>query len=157
MTVHISQFSVEVWAPTTPTPPPPPTTTPGVGTFRFDSGLGSSWYLVPPVTDSGNELRSKVVKTLRATGRVHNCSMTAYGYDVNQEIVAADLEEGINASCRAQSIPDTTQVAQSMRKQINVKNAVLHTMRIEGSDIGQPDRDEIHELCYEVADQGARR
>jgi len=156
MSEHISQFSVEVWVPTTPTPVPP-VTTPAVGTFRFDTGLGQSWYLVPALVDSGDELRSKVVKTLKVTGRVHNCSMTAYGYDINQQIITADLEAGTNASCRPQGVPDCAQVAQSPRKQINVKNSVLWTMRIEGDDTNQPDRDEVHELLCEVADQGARR
>lgn len=130
---------------------------PAVNTVRFDEGLGSSWYLIPPLTDSGNELRSKVVKSMRATGRLTNASMKAYAYDINDEIVVADLEAGTNATTRAQDLPDSTQVAQSPRKQINAKNAVLHTVRIEGDDTGNTERDEVHELAIEVADEGVRR
>lgn len=128
-----------------------------IKTSRFDAGNGSDWYMVAPVTDSGDELRSKTIKAMRATGRFHNASMKAYGYDVNREVNADDLESGDNASTRPQALPDSAHVAQSPRKQINVPNSVLWTVRIEGDDTGQPDRDEIHEIVVEVAQQGVRR
>jgi len=143
------------WAATATVRNPPPL--PAVNTVRFDEGTGSSWYLIPPVTDSGNELRSKVVKSMRATGRLSNASMKAYAYDINDEINVADLEAGTNATTRAQDLPDSTQVAQSPRKQINAKNAVLHTVRLEGDDTGQAERNEIHEIVAEIADEGVRR
>jgi len=148
-------FPPFVWHATGTVTSPPPL--PAVNTVRFDEGEGSSWYLIPPVTDSGNELRSKVVKSMRATGRLTNASMKAYSYDIGDEINVADLEAGTNATTRAQDLPDSTQVAQSPRKQINAKNAVLHTVRIEGSDVGNTERDEVHELAIEVADEGVRR
>jgi hypothetical protein len=128
-----------------------------VRTEVFDAGNGSDWYIVAPVTDSGDELRSKTIKAMRATGRLHNASIQAYGYDVNRSISATDLERGDNASTRPQPIRDSDEVTQSPRKQINVPNAVLHTVRLEGNDTGQDERDEIHEIVVEVAVQGVRR
>lgn len=134
-----------------------PTIPDAVETVRFDAGSGSSYYLVPPITDSGDDLRSKTMKALRATGRFTNASMKAYGYDVSDEINVTDLENGEGGSTRPQLIPDSAHVAQSPRKQINVPNAVLSTLRLEGDDTGQAERDEIHELSIEQAQQGVRR
>lgn len=130
---------------------------PSVGTFRFDSGIGSQYYLVPPVTDSGNELRSKTLKAMRATGKKTNVSMKAYGYDINDSIDTDALEAGTGSSTTAQSLPDSTEVTQSPRKPINVKNAVLSTVRLEGDDRGETTRDRIDEIVVEQAIQGVRR
>ena len=137
--------------------PPPPVDTPKVGTFRFDSGIGTEWYVVPAVVDDGNELRSKTLKAMRATGKMTNPSMLAFGYDVSTPINTDDLEAGTNASTRAQTLPDSTQVAQSPRKPINVKNAVLSTVRLSGDDRGEIVRDSIHEIVIERAIEGVRR
>jgi len=129
----------------------------GIQTMRFDAGNGSEWYLVPPPTDSGHELRSKTMKAMRATGKLTNASMQAYGYDIGDPIDTDALESGDGASTRSQRLTDSSQVAQHPRKPINVKNAVLHTVRISGDDRGQAKRDEIHEIVVEVAIQGVRR
>ncbi len=137
------------------------TSPPGVETMRFDEGLGSSWYLCAPVTDSGSELRSKVIKSVRATGKLTNASAMIYGFDVEQAINVSDLETGTRSNTkmitRPQVFEDSTEVAQTKRKQVNVKNAVLHTVRLEGDDTGETTRDRIDEIVYEVADEGVRR
>ena len=156
MSIHFDQFTVELWAPSGVVPPPPPAT-PTVNTKRFDTGLGSEWYVVPFVVDSDNELRSKVMKSMRATGKMTNPEMLAYGYDVSDPINVDYLEAGTHASTRVQTLPDSTQVAQSPRKQINVKNAVLHTIRLAGNDVGETERDRVEELVVEVAIEGVRR
>lgn len=135
----------------------PPVEVPRTGTFRFDAGIGSRYFVVPAVVDSGNELRSKTMKAMRTTGKLTNASMLAYGYDVSSPINTDDLEAGANASTRAQALPDSTHVAQSPRKPINVKNAVLSTVRLEGNDTGETVRDTIHEIVIEQAVQGVRR
>lgn len=134
-----------------PEPPPP------FETLRFDSGEGTQWYLVSPPSDGGQELRGKNLKTMRGTGKFTNTSMKAYGYNIGDEINTDDLEAGTNASTRAQPLPDSTNVAQSPRKPINVTGAVLSCLRIEGDDRGQTRRDEVHELVSEWSIQDARR
>lgn len=130
-------------------------------TLRFDSGDGSNYYLVASVSDSGDELRSKTYKAVRLTGRRTNASARVYGFDVNQEIDVDELEAGTRTNTRmttnAQSFSDSTQVSQSQRKPVNITNAVLGTVRIEGDDTGNEDRDQIHEIVVEQAQQGVRR
>ena len=129
----------------------------GISSMRFDAGTGSSYYIVAPVIDSGNELRSKVIKSARVTGRRTNVSMEIYGYDVRTPISIEDLESGDNSSTGAIAVTDSTGVAQSPRVQVNVPNSVLSTIRVEGDDTGNEERDQIHEITYEQADQGVRR
>ena len=159
MSVHVSQFSVTVWAPNGDVPPP--VVTPRVESFRFDGGTGSAYYIVPQLSDSGQELRSKTIKAVRVTGRLTSASAMVYGYDVGQAIIMADLEDGVRTDThsvtRPQTFPDTTHVTQTARKPVNVANAVLHTMRLEGDDTGNATRDRIEEIVYEVAIQGVRR
>lgn len=129
-------------------------------TMRFDAGLGSAWWLVPQITDGGDELRAKNVKSLRVTGRLTNASAMGFAYDVGQPIDVGDLEDGVRSSTRTitrpQSLPDTTDVTQSARIPINI-TGVLHTVRVEGDDTGQVERDRIDEIVMEQAVQGVRR
>lgn len=129
----------------------------GINTQRFDEGIGNSWYVVLPLIDSGEELRSKVLKAVREIGKVTNASIMVYGYDVDDPITVSDLEEGINSETGGLGLTNTTQVTQSQRVQINVPNAVLHTVRIEGDDTGQSTRDTVHEIAMEQAEEGVRR
>lgn len=128
-----------------------------VTTERFDSGEGTEWYVVGSIIDSGNELLSKVIKSVRATGRLTNASARVYGYDVEDGIDINDLENGTNSSTGAIAIDDTTGVWQSERYPVNVPNAVLSTVRLSGDDSGQLLRDQVHEIIYEQAVQGVRR
>lgn len=130
--------------------------TDSIETVRFDAGIGSSWYVALPVIDSGDDLRSKVLKTMRVTGKLTNASAQLYGYDVNDGIDVTDIEAGVNSDAGA-SLTDSTQVAQSERHPINVPNTVLHTVRVDGDDTGNDTRDEVHEIVVEQASQGVRR
>ncbi len=134
---------------------------PSLGTFRFDAGIGVEWYLVAPISDSGNELQSKVVKAVRATGKLTNASAMIFGFDVGQPIITEYLEDGtrlpLKMTTRPQVFADSVHVAQTKRKQVNVKNSCLHTVRLSGDDRNQPARDEVHEVVYEVAVEGVRR
>ena len=127
----------------------------------FDAGEGSAYWLVPQITDSGDELRSKTIKSIRVTGRLTNASAMVYGYDVGQPIIAEDLETGTRTNTqnttRPQTFTDTTEVTQTERKPINVANAALWTSRIQGDDTGNEERDRIDEIVCEVAQQGVRR
>lgn len=128
-----------------------------VETERFDAGTGSGYYYVAPVVDSGDELRSKTVKAVRATGKFTNAASQIYGYDVSDVVSATDLEQGLNSDTGQIAITDTAGVAQTPREQVNVPNAVLHTVRIVGDDTGETTRDSIHEIITEQGDIGVRR
>lgn len=140
--------------------PPPPENPPMTHTFQFDAGVGSQWWLVPQLSDSGNELRSKNVKAVHVTGRLTNAEFIGYAYDVEQPINVAELEAGERSSMRTvtrpQILPDTTEVTQSKRRPINI-TGTLHTVRLSGDDTGNEVRDRIEEIVIEVSDQGVRR
>ncbi len=135
--------------------PIPPTG--GIATVRFDEGIGNIYYLVAPVVDSGSELRSKTIKSVRVTGKKTNVSAKVYGYDVGDEVNVTDLEDGTNSDTGAIAIANSTLVSQSPRQQVNVPNAVLHTVRIEGNDTGETVRDRIDEITTEQSIIGVRR
>lgn len=147
----ISQFVLLVS--TGPLVPPPA----AVRAFTFDAGNRSHYWLALAPTDSGDELRSKTVKAGRVTGKVTNASFQIYKWDVGEPIDVSEVEAGTNAATRPQRLPDVPQVTQSARKQVNVPNAVLHLMRVQGTWEGDEIKDSIHEICYEQARQGVRR
>ena len=148
---QISQFCLLVS--TGPLVPPPA----AVRTFRFDAGNRSHYWLALQPSDSGDELRSKVLKAGRATAKATNASFLFYRWDVGEEINVSDVKQGLNAATRPQRIPNVAHVTQSARKQINVPNACLHTMRYQGTWEGDVTKDRVDELVYEVARQGVRR
>jgi hypothetical protein len=127
------------------------------GTFRFDAGLGTSWYLVPQLTDSGVELRDKVVKAFRATGKMTVPQFSVYGYGPEDEVNVTAIENGTDSNTGKIALPDSALVVQSPRQQVNVPNSVLHTIRLEGVWDGEGIPDRIDEIVYEVAQQGVRR
>ena len=128
-----------------------------VETMRFDAGTGNSYYYVAPIVDSGDELRSKTVKAVRVTGKLTNAASEIYGYDVSDVISVSDLEQGLNSDTDQLPITNTTGVAQTPREQVNVPNAVLHTVRVLGDDTGETTRDRIDEIVTEQSDIGVRR
>jgi len=150
--VNVTQVVAEVMVPFTEGN----STAAGPQTMRIGTGNGNAYYAVAPLTDSGNEERSKTLTAMRATGKFTNVSLQAYGYDVETPINITDLEDGANASVTV-AISDSTEVAQSARQQINVANAVLHTVRIEGDDTGEATRDRLDELLVTGSIMGVRR
>jgi len=133
--------------------------TPPVQTLRFDTGLRASWWLALQLSDSGIELRDKVVKAARVTGKMTQPSYQIYGYGPGQPIDVAAIEEGVGSRTKVRNLPSTTLVRRGARHQINVPNCRLHTIRVagiwDGSDGNM--KDQVHEIVYEVARQGVRR
>lgn len=149
--VQVSQFLLLVsYGPLVPPPA-------AVRTFRFDAGNRSHYWLALQPSDSGDELRSKVLKAGRVTGKMTNSSFLFYKWDVGQPINVRNVEMGVEADTRAQKIPDVPEVTQSARKQVNVPNACLHTMRVQGTWEGDEIKDRLDEIVYEQARQGVRR
>jgi len=129
----------------------------GTDTKRVDAGPGNAYYVVLPVSDAGDELRSHVVKSARVAGKRTNVTITGWGYDVNTPVNISDLENGTNSSTGALAVADSTQVSQSPLIGINIPNAVLSTVRVDGDDTGEDTRDQIHEILYQRASMGVRR
>ncbi len=154
--VRVTQVAVEVMSPFETE-----VTRTGIGTERFDNGNGTAYFVAAQIADSGDELRSKTVKSIRVTSKRTNSSGMIFGYDINDPINMSDLENGTRSDTRMitapQSFPDSAQVTQSKRKSVNISNAVLWTVRIEGDCTGETVMDRIDKICVEVADQGARR
>lgn len=126
-------------------------------TVRFDSGEGPTpWYLVPQLSDSGNELRAKSLKSVRVTGKVTSAKAKGYGYPILTGISTDDLETGENSETGPVPLPDTEQVTRGERKQIRVPNARLHTVRVEGEWDGTNDPDRVDEVSYEWTEKGVR-
>jgi hypothetical protein len=137
-------------------PPPPPE--PATSTFVFDEGEAAvEWWIVPQLTDSGVELRDKVVKAVRVTGLVTDADVKVYTYGPSDPVVVSDLEDGINSVTGAIPLPDTTNVAQSPRLTANCPNAMLSTVRVAGTYSGTGPRNRVDEMLYELAQQGVRR
>jgi hypothetical protein len=135
----------------------PPTS--GISTERFDAGMGTDYYIIPQLSDSGEELRSKNIKAGYVIGKKTNASIQFFGFDVNQEINPDEIAAGTRLpnSTSPQSLPDSAQVTQSQRKQVNVKNATNHTVRVAGNCTGEEIMDRIDQISYEVDIQGVRR
>ena len=153
--VQVTQVVVELMVPFVDTP----TTTTESQTMRFDAGLGSEWWVLAQLSDSGNELRTKAIKAAYVIGKVTNAQLRVYRFDVEQEIDVQAMEddERVQGATREQSLRDTSHVTQSARKQLNVTNAVMHTIRVSGDDRNQTTRDRIDQITYEQAIQGVRR
>jgi hypothetical protein len=149
---QISQVTIELLRGPEVVPPERSPTS----TFTVGAGLGLDWFIALQLSDSGYELRDKVVKSVRVTGKVTQAKVKVYGYGPKEDINIEDIEDGTGQKCMV-TLDDTQHVQQSRRFQINVKNAMVHTIRIEGrsSDTGIPDR--IDEAVYEVARMGVRR
>lgn len=129
----------------------------GVETARFDAGAGNAWWLLPQLSDSGVELRDKVIKAVRATAKVTNANFKVYGYGATEELDIASMIAGTNSRTGAVAIPDTTGVESTRRFQVNVPGSALHTTRLEGEWDGEGIKDRIDEVEYEIAEQGVRR
>jgi hypothetical protein len=156
MSLHVEQFTMTVWVPVGDIPPP--VEAPVTRTMRFAAGTtGNRWYVVAAIVDSGNELRSKQLKSARITGKVTDCNLQLYTWDVLSAIDVGALEAGTGSATGNIPSPDTTDVVQSARYNVNCANAVLHTMRADGIWIGDDPPDRVDEMVYEVSGQGVRR
>lgn len=136
---------------------PAPSPTGGTTTVRFDAGLGPvDYYIVPPLTDSGDSLRDKVLKDVHVVGKITDANVQYYAYGPGDEINVADIEDGINSSSGMKFLPNAARVVRSARVPINVPNAMLHTIRVAGRWSGGT-KDRIDQIGAEVAMQGVRR
>jgi hypothetical protein len=120
-------------------------------------GLAVNWFLVPQLSDSGVELRDKTIKSFRATGKMTNPQFQIYSYGPEEGIDVAAIEAGTDSTTGAILLTDTTQVTQTPRHQINVVNAMTHTVRLAGIWPGTGEPDRVDEIVYEVSQQGVRR
>lgn len=161
MSLEIYQFSVEVWVPESGgVVPVPPTSSPTV-TFSLDNGgpggLGNTWYIFPQLSDSGEELRDKTVKPIVITGKGENTQVKVYGYGPSEDIDTAEIEAGTGYKAGPIPVPACSKAQRSERLPVNVKNVMMHSVRVDGDWDGTGDRDRIDEIVYEVARQGIRR
>jgi hypothetical protein len=124
--------------------------------YTFDAGLGLDYFLVLQPSDSGIELRDKVVKAYRVTGKTTRGKIKGYGWGPLQNISVDDVEQGTNARTTV-IMQDTTDIQQSKRFQVNLPNSMMHTVRVEGVWDGVGPRDRIDEIVVEVSQQGIRR
>jgi len=124
-------------------------------TERFDAGEGTPWFITPPVVSSG--LRDDIIKAVRVQGKLTAAHFMVYKWGPNEVIDVDAIDAGTGSATGAMALADTTGVALSKRYQINVKNAMEHTIRVDGdcTDTGRLDRVDLIE--YERAQMGARR
>ena len=127
-----------------------------VSTFTVGAGLRVDWFLALQLSDTGIELRDKVVKDPRVTGKFTSGKLKVYGYGPKEDIDVGDIEDGINEKAML-LLDDSDEVQHSKLLKVNVKNSMTHTVRIEGrgAATGIPDR--VDEIVYQVARQGVRR
>jgi len=158
---RVTQVLAEVVFSATVTPPVIPT--PTVKSSTFDAGIGGEgnggeWFLCAQLTDSSIEDRDKVVKSFRVTGKLTSGQYAIYGYAPSENIDVAAIEAGTGSRTGQKTLPNSARVVQSARQQLNVSNAMLHTVRLSGiwTEDGSI-KDRIDEICVEVAQQGIRR
>lgn len=151
-TVIISQLTIELGR--GPEIIPPAETPTQV--FTFDAGLGNSYFLALQPSDSGIEGRDKVIKAVRVTGKINNGFAKVYAYGPVEDVDVDQVEDGIGFKT-AVVLAASSLVQQSKRHPVNIPNAMMHLVRIEGRWDGTGDRDRIDEIFYEIAQQGIRR
>lgn len=140
-----------------------------VGTYRFDGGLNAGetidWYLAFQYSDAGAEMRPKLIKYPRVTGKGKDRTLGVHGSDVGESIDVAALEAG-NAGAKSGSvaIDDALQITTSERAQIAIAGLSKYTIRVDGvydgaetDDFGFPVRDSVHEVAFDEVIQGVRR
>lgn len=146
----ISQLTIELGRGPVSTVVPSDTFVFGIGALRVN------WWIIPQLSDSGDELRDKVVKPFWVTGRVHNGKGKFYRYGATDPIDMDDLEEGIG-NVTTTILADQDEVTRSKLYPVNIPRALLHTLRLEGSWDGTGEPDRIDEFGYQVARSGIRR
>jgi hypothetical protein len=126
-------------------------------TVRFDAGDGSAWYIAPSISDSGVTLRDKVIKSVRVTGTLTDPTYAVYAYGPSDVIDVDAIEAGTGSTTGLKSLSNTAGVAQSPRQQINIPNAMQHTVRIAGDCSGSDLLDRVDQIVYEQSVMGVRR
>jgi hypothetical protein len=129
-------------------------------TYTFDTISGESvpWRLAPAFSDTGDELRSHVIKRIRATAKSTSGSLGVFGFQPTQVIDISLLATGNSASLTgAISLPNTTSVALTQQFQVNCPNLDVSTIQIQGTWGGTGNKDRVDEILYELAPQGVRR
>lgn len=126
-------------------------------TYRFETGNDPvSWHFAPVFSDSGDSQRVKNIGPgVYVSGKVTRGKLKFYVAGSRQTIPVTDLEDGVNPRF---SIPvDNDGVLEGGRRQLNVRNAKLHTVRLEGTWDGVAEKDRIEDINYEAHVYGARR
>ncbi len=131
------------------------------GTYQFDAAAGSSvsYYMATNFSDYDNELRSHVVKRVRATAKVTSGgSLGVFGAAPSETIPVTSLETGNSSSLTgALSLSNSSSVTDYAQIQVNCPNLAQSALRIEGTYDGSSSTvDSVHELVIESASQGVR-
>lgn len=155
MSLVISQFIAELGVATGSIIPP--TDTGPTRTVSFDGeGLGETYYLVLQLSDYGGEIRDHVLKAVDITGRFSDARVKLYRYGPTEPVTMSELENGTGYTAVVE-LDTTTQVELSQRFPVNIPNARMSTIRIEGEWDGNSPRDRIDQAVVEAATQGIRR
>lgn len=131
-----------------------------IGTYQFDvvSGDVVQWAAAAPYSDLGDELRSHVVKRIRATYESQDASLGVFGYQPTEVVDVDILDTGNSASLTgAVALPAVAGVALSQQFQINCPNLDVSTIQIEGEFGGSGNVDRCDEILVQAASQGVRR
>lgn len=128
-----------------------------VGTYRFDTGSGSSVSAYLAWAFNGNG-RDALVKALTVTGKITSPNAGIHGAGVAQAISTTILEAG-NSGSRSGTInlTTTTDVTQSQRIQLNVPNISEWTVRLDSTWAGTGAKDRIDKAEVEYALSSMRR
>lgn len=130
-------------------------------TFAFDTGTDISvpWFLAWQFMDAGIELTPKVIRKLRPRGAFTSATMQVYGVTPDAEIDIDDLEAGSNPLYET-ALDTTTAVTQYPVFKTRVKDALLYTVRLEGTSVSDgtlESLDQVHEVSLEVEPVGQIR
>lgn len=133
-------------------------TTRRVDTFRYYESDGSAipYYIVFQPTDLGEELRSKMMRSIRVTGRVNSLTAQVHGAAPGGTISIANIEAGTNSLSGDIAIGSSSGLQRMFRTKYLVKNLGLAALRIAGTWPGTGDPDRIDEVVIEVGTHGRK-
>lgn len=129
-----------------------------VKTFRYYEGDGTAipYYIVFQPTDLGEELRSKMMRSIRVTGRVNSLVAQIHGAAPGGEVSIANIEAGTNSLSGDITIGSSSGLRRMFRTKYLVKNLGIAALRLAGTWPGTGDPDRIDEVVIEVGTHGRK-
>ena len=128
-------------------------------TYRYDSPGGNAvpWYVAFTYQDDGAELTAKSIRKFRPKGKFTDSKVQIYATTPNTDIDVTDLETGANPTFE-KTLTDSTTVKQYEITKCRVRNAMMWTVRQEGTaDTSDEILDQFHELPLELDISGQLR
>lgn len=117
-------------------------------TYEFDraSGESVSWYAAWGLQEV-SEFEEVEIEAVRVTAKAGASNVQIYGVSAADDIVVADIESGDNSTSGDIALPATTTSTRYQEIELNLPEAGLFTVRIEGTWNGATTKDRVDEVA----------